>query len=136
MHKKYIFNALAIQRALTVANAGNKIMETSAPFEYTGDESLRQPIGAALGRVVDPEVAMSIVDVGLVYRVAVDDATVHVLMTMTSAACPAADAIVEDVEAELTRVLPPRYSVEVELCWEPAWTPERMSERAKRFMRW
>ena len=50
---------------------------------------------AALRRVVDPEVAMNIVDVGLVYGVTVEAERVHVRVTMTSAACPVADVIIE-----------------------------------------
>jgi len=106
------------------------------PFPYDGPEALRQPIVAALTRVVDPEVALSIVDVGLVYGVAVTDATLHVRLTMTSAACPVADEILEEVEVELDRVAPAALRIEVELVWEPPWTADRMSERAKRFMAW
>jgi metal-sulfur cluster biosynthetic enzyme len=107
-----------------------------APFPYRGDESLRAPITNALTRVVDPEVAMSIVDVGLIYGVTAEDGKVHVRMTMTSAACPVTDVILGEVETELDRALPPDWLIEVELCWEPTWTPERMSERARRFMQW
>ena len=106
------------------------------PFPYEGPEQLRQPIVAALTRVVDPEVALSIVDVGLVYGVTVTDDTLHVLLTMTSAACPVADEILEEVETELDRAAPAALRIEVELVWEPPWTADRMSERAKRFMAW
>ena len=84
-----------------------------SPYAYAGPEALRQPIEAALRRVVDPEVAMSIVDLGLVYGVAVGD-----------------------VEAELDRVVPPQMTMHVDLVREPAWTPDRMSERARSFMGW
>jgi len=57
-----------------------------SPYAYAGPDALRQPIETALRRVVDPEVAMSIVDVGLVYGVSVGDDRVNVVMTMTSAA--------------------------------------------------
>src|SRR6516164_5612311 len=57
------------------------------PYAYAGPETLRAPILAALRRVVDPEVAMTIVDVGLVYGVTVEAGRIHVLLTMTSAAC-------------------------------------------------
>lgn len=105
-------------------------------FEFEGDEGLRAPITEALRRVVDPEVALSIVDVGLVYRVRVDGEGAHVLMTMTSAACPVTDVIVEDVQNELDRVLPAALPLEVEITFDPPWTPERMSQSARRFMRW
>lgn len=106
------------------------------PYDYEGPDTLRQPIDDALRRVVDPEVAMNIVDVGLVYGVAVGDDLVHVRMTMTSAACPVIDVILGDAESELDRVVPPQMKIRVELVWEPAWTTDRMSARAKAFMGW
>ena len=107
-----------------------------APYPYVGPDELREPIEQALRRVVDPEVAMTIVDVGLVYGVGVSDQTVSVTKTMTLAACPVADVIVEDVESELNRVVPEDLKIHVELVWQPAWTAERMSARAKGFMGW
>lgn len=107
-----------------------------SPFPYEGPEDLHGPILDALMRVVDPEVAMSVVDVGLVYGVAVDEEKIHVRMTMTSAACPVTDVILDEARDELERIAPPGLAVEVELVWEPAWTPERMSGRGKRFMGW
>lgn len=111
-------------------------MQSKAPFPYDGPEALRQPIADALTRVVDPEVAMSIVDVGLVYGVTVTDGKLHVLLTMTSAACPVAGLIVDEVEAELDGIVPPELLIEVELVWAPPWSPDRMSERSRRFMGW
>ena len=107
-----------------------------SPYPYSGPPGLKKPIEDALHRVVDPEVAMTIVDVGLVYGVTVTNDRLHILLTMTSAACPVADLIVDDVGAELDRVAPGDMSLDVELVWEPAWTPERMSARAKAFMGW
>jgi metal-sulfur cluster biosynthetic enzyme len=109
---------------------------SDSPYAYAGPEALRLPIEAALCQVVDPEVAMTIVDVGLIHGVDVSEDAVNVVMTMTSAACPVTDVIVGDVEAELDRVVPPRLTIHVELVWEPAWTPDRMSERARSFMGW
>lgn len=106
----------------------------NAPFPYAGPPELQQPIIDALTRVVDPELALSIVDVGLVYGVQLGDDTAHVRLTMTSVACPVVDLIIEEAETELDRVLPAQYTIHLELCWEPVWSPERMSERAQRFM--
>jgi metal-sulfur cluster biosynthetic enzyme len=116
--------------------ASDDPLEAKAPYPYEGPESLRQPILDALTRVVDPEVAMSIVDVGLIYGVTVNEEKVHVLLTMTSAACPVTDVIKEEVETELDRLAPPELLVHVELVWDPPWTMDRMSERARRFMGW
>lgn len=110
--------------------------DAAPPYPYAGPEALREPVLAALHRVVDPEVAMTIVDVGLVYGVTLTPARAHVLLTMTSAACPVADVIVDDVIAELEQVLPAAMAVEVEMVWEPPWSTERMSARAKAFMGW
>ena len=79
---------------------------------------------------------MSIVDVGLVYGVEVTEELVHVLLTMTSAACPVANVILEGAEAELDCVIPADRKIHLELVWKPPWTPDRMSARAKAFMGW
>ena len=70
-------------------------------FPYTGPESLRTSIEAALLRVVDPEVAMTIVDVGLIYGVHVMPGHWHVTMTMTSPACPVTDLLLEEVAVSI-----------------------------------
>lgn len=110
--------------------------QTTEPYPYAGPVELRSPIETALRRVVDPEVAMSIVDVGLVYGVQVDARQVRVLVTMTSAACPVVDVIIDDIWAELSRVVPESLTLDVELVWEPPWMPARMSDSAKRIMGW
>jgi len=104
------------------------------PFE--GPEALREPVDAALRSVVDPEVALNIVDVGLVVGVRCAHDRVDVEVTMTSAACPASDVIVGDIEDALDTRLPAGWRIHVERVWEPAWTPDRMSTRAKAFMGW
>lgn len=105
-------------------------------FPYSGPDSLRPTIEAALLRVVDPEVAMTIVDVGLIYGVGIQPGRWHVAMTMTSPACPVTDMLLEEVQDQLERIAPSGTEVEVELVWEPAWTTDRMSARAKAFMGW
>jgi len=109
---------------------------SSEPFPYDGPEELQQPIVAALSRVVDPEVAMNVVDVGLIYGVTVADGKLHALVTMTSAACPVTELLIEEMETELDRDMPPELLIHVELVWEPPWTTERMSASARRFMGW
>lgn len=104
------------------------------PYPYTGPESLRQPILRALSGVVDPELALDIVDIGLVYGVDVDDERVHVRVTMTTAACPVTEVILQDVEDALDRAVPGERRIVVQLVWEPPWTVDRVSERARRFL--
>jgi len=106
------------------------------PIAYEGPQQLRLPIERALRRVVDPEVALSIVDVGLVYGVTVQGEQVSLRLTMTSAACPVTDVIMSDIEHELDAVLPPEFRVQTQLVWEPPWSTERLSASAKAFMGW
>jgi metal-sulfur cluster biosynthetic enzyme len=110
--------------------------DAEPPYPYEGPEALRGPIERALRQVVDPEVALSIVDVGLVVGVTVTDERLHVRLTMTSAACPVTDVIIGDVEAELDHVAPPDLQITTELVWEPPWTTDNMSAGAKAFMGW
>ena len=105
-------------------------------FPYTGPPELLPIVVQALESVVDPEVAMNIVDVGLVYGVKVADGRLDVDLTMTSAACPVTDLILEDVEDALDQALPPELKIHVELVWEPPWTQQRLSAKARSFMGW
>ena len=107
-------------------------MKFDLPFPYCGDAERGQAIAAALGRVVDPEMSLGIVDLGLVYGVDARDGAVRVRLTMTSAACPVTDLIVDEVVDELRAALGDGCEVDVDVVWEPPWSPERMSARARR----
>jgi metal-sulfur cluster biosynthetic enzyme len=118
------------------ALAARDRIESGDPYPFAGPAELQPLIERALRRVTDPEIAMSIVDVGLVYGVEADERQVRVLVTMTSAACPVVEVIIDDIWHELSRVLPESLAIDVELVWEPPWMPARMSDRAKRIMGW
>jgi metal-sulfur cluster biosynthetic enzyme len=90
----------------------------------------------ALRTVLDPEVGESIVDLGLVYRVACGEGSVRVDMTMTSPACPAGTAMAEEAEQAIRAACPEAEDVRVELVYDPPWTPERMSEAARKRFGW
>ena len=96
------------------------------------DEAVRE----ALRGVDDPEAGMNIVDLGLVYGIEVADGAIAIDLTMTSAACPMADLIVDEVRAAAANVAPPGASVDVRLVWDPPWTPDRMSGVAKDHFGW
>jgi metal-sulfur cluster biosynthetic enzyme len=88
----------------------------------------------ALRAVKDPELNLNIIDIGLVYDVAVsDEGHVHVKMTLTSPGCPAGAEIMEDARRVVTE-LDGVTGVEIELVWDPYWTPERMDPRVKAFL--
>jgi metal-sulfur cluster biosynthetic enzyme len=111
-------------------------MQTQTPFSYDGPEALYRPIVDALMQVMDPEFALSVVDVGLIYGVTITEDKCQVRMTMTSAACPLANLIVEDIQEQLGRIAPAQFPIDVQLLWEPPWTAARLSEHAKRFLGW
>jgi len=90
----------------------------------------------ALRSVDDPEAGMNIVDLGLVYGIETGADGVHVDLTMTSAACPMAEMIVEQVQDAIAAVLPPDTPVEVALVWDPPWTPDKMTGIAKEHFGW
>jgi metal-sulfur cluster biosynthetic enzyme len=95
-----------------------------------------EEIREALRAVEDPEAGMSIVDLGLVYGVEVAPSRIHVRMTMTSPACPVAPYIVEEVVAAIRAAAADVSDVDVELVWDPPWTPERMSASARSRFGW
>jgi metal-sulfur cluster biosynthetic enzyme len=84
----------------------------------------------ALRQVEDPELGMDIVDLGLLYDVEIHGAKVKVIHSLTSMGCPAGPMIQEDIHRVASEV-PGVENVEVELTWDPPWTPEKMSEDAK-----
>ena len=93
-------------------------------------------VRAALASVEDPEAGMNIVDLGLVYSIAAEPRRVRVSMTMTSPACPVAPYLVDEATAAIRAVAPEGTDVEVELVWEPPWTPDLMSAEAKSRFGW
>lgn len=99
------------------------------------EPELRSRALAALHDVIDPELALDVVDLGLVYRLEVRGGTVELDLTMTSPACPLGDQIVHDAEERLG-ALDGVDAVDVRLVWDPPWSPERMSPAARRAMGW
>ena len=73
---------------------------------------------------------MDIVDLGLMYDVEIEDGNVKVLHTLTSMGCPVGPMIQQQID-EVVRALPGVSDVDVELTWDPPWSPDKMSEDAK-----
>jgi metal-sulfur cluster biosynthetic enzyme len=84
----------------------------------------------ALRQVEDPELGMDIVELGLMYDVEVEGPKIKITHTLTSMGCPVGPMIQEDIHRYASEV-PGVEEVEVELTWDPPWTPERMSDDAK-----
>ena len=85
----------------------------------------------ALRTVYDPEIPVDIYELGLIYAVDVEDGgKVDIRMTLTTPMCPAAEMLPPEVETK-AREVPGVSSVQLDLVWDPPWSPERMSEAAK-----
>ncbi|MET3696281.1 metal-sulfur cluster biosynthetic enzyme [Bacillus oleivorans] len=95
------------------------------------DQELKDSIYAALEQVIDPEIGMDIVNLGLVYNVELDEnGTLEVEMTLTSMGCPLAGTIVDQVKTAVAD-LPEVKDSQVNIVWNPPWTKDRMSRYAK-----
>jgi len=90
----------------------------------------RDDVIEALRQVEDPELGMDIVDLGLLYDVEVNGPKVKVIHSLTSMGCPVGPMIQEDIH-RVASELPGVGEVEVELTWDPPWTPDKMSDDAK-----
>jgi metal-sulfur cluster biosynthetic enzyme len=113
-------------------------MEPTNPSPAPAPASAAPPspdtVRKALRAVKDPELNLNIIDIGLVYDVEVPESgEVLVKMTLTSPGCPAGGEIIEDVK-RVASDLEGVKSAEVELVWDPYWTPERMDPRVRAFL--
>lgn len=90
----------------------------------------KESVMAVLTNVLDPELGVSIVDLGLVYDVQVADGDVAVKMTMTAPGCPMHSFMTQGAQKEIEKMEGVK-SVKVELVWDPPWTPDKMSRALK-----
>ena len=119
-------SAVAIEPE-TAANQSDK-----PPLTASVDDRVRD----LLRQVIDPEVGVNIVDLGLVYRIDANASGVRVEMTMTSPACPLGEMIVDEARAVLIAGLPGSGEPDISLVWNPTWEPSMMSQRAKESLGW
>jgi metal-sulfur cluster biosynthetic enzyme len=97
---------------------------------YTEPVASRNDVLEALRQVEDPELGMDVVDLGLVYDVEVEGPKVKVIYSLTSMGCPAGPLIAGDMD-RVAREVPGVEEVDLELVFDPPWTPDKMSEDAK-----
>jgi len=104
----------------------------SEATEQLTPEELMDRIVGALRSCFDPEIPVNIYDLGLIYAVDLDAETsrVDIRMTLTSPACPVAGSLPGEVQNKVKEV-PGVSDANVELVWDPPWSPERMSEDAR-----
>ncbi len=84
----------------------------------------------ALHLVIDPEIGINIVDLGLIYNLDIQNDSIVVTMTLTTPGCPMYSSMAEGVERAIKHI-DPNVSSEVNLVWEPRWTPDMMTDYAK-----
>ncbi len=92
-----------------------------------------EQVRKALRQVRYPEINLNIIDLGLVYDIEVNDGNVDIKMTLTSPGCPAGPEILTQAE-EVVRGLEGVKHVNIDLVWEPYWTPERIDPKIRAFM--
>lgn len=100
---------------------------TSAPNLFMTEEM----VYAALEEVIDPELGLNIVDLGLIYDVVIEDGRIGITMTLTTPGCPLHASFKSEIEATLWRAFPDLEDVTVELVWTPPWTPEKISPEGR-----
>lgn len=111
------------------ATAAPTAPPTSAP---SGEHAeLERLITENLKQIYDPEIPMNIVDLGLIYGFEWTGDAVTLKMTLTAPGCPVAGILAEEIKMAIEKV-PHVKAATVELIWDPPWTPERMSDFAKR----
>ncbi|GIW28409.1 MAG: metal-sulfur cluster biosynthetic enzyme [Meiothermus sp.] len=106
-----------------------------ASLDQVAAPSLEAQAWEVLQQVYDPELALDVVNLGLIYELRVEPPQAYVRMTLTTRGCPLHDAIKGGVEAAL-RALPGIRQVQVELTWDPPWSPARLSPEARLVLGW
>ncbi len=90
----------------------------------------KERITDILRTVIDPEIGINIVDLGLVYEINISDNLIDITMTLTTPGCPMHGSITDWVKRIIEMTIP-NVGVNVNLVWEPKWTPDKMSDEAK-----
>lgn len=106
------------------------LAQKPASVAAEGDEALQEAIIEALKEIYDPEIPVNIYDLGLIYNVEVNDGHALVTMTLTTPHCPVAESMPSEVELRVGAV-PGVGDAEVNLVWDPPWSPGNMTDEAR-----
>lgn len=124
------------KRRLPSRSAAGEIQDVSESSEpHTGEESppTADQVKLALRRVKDPELGLNIIDLGLVYDIAVEGHDVRVDMSLTSPACPSGPQLMGDAE-QAVRNVPGVANATINLVWSPMWSPDRIEPRVRAYL--
>lgn len=93
----------------------------------------KEDVIEVLKTVIDPEIGLDVINLGLVYELRVEDDNVYVKMTMTTPGCPLTSWILADAENKIKQI-PNVKDVQIELVWDPPWSVDRISEEARKLL--
>ena len=93
-------------------------------------------VRAAIREVIDPELGVNVVDLGLIYGIDVNGGVVRVRMTLTTPSCPLHQSLGTAIAKAVALGVPGVERAEVELVWDPPWSPERITEEGRRALGW
>ncbi len=132
-NEKQLLSAMGLAEEAPVAQElQNYVARAGKPLPAGEKIASEQDIVEALKTVSDPEIMVNVYDMGLVYKIDIDkdNGNVHIDMTVTAPTCPVAGVLPQQA-ADAVSLVEGTGEVEVKIVWEPAWTPERMSDEAK-----
>jgi metal-sulfur cluster biosynthetic enzyme len=122
--------APSAETAEAVESAVENVAEQN---DASGTPPTSDQVKLALRKVKDPELNLNIIDLGLVYEISVDGSEVLIDMTLTSPGCPAGPQIMGDVE-RVVKAMPGVTAVNINLVWQPFWSPEKIEPRVRAYM--
>ncbi len=108
---------------------------SGSPQNWLNGEVDRPTVASLLQQVIDPEIGVNIVDLGLIYGIEFGEGTTKVTMSLTTPGCPLSGYMEDNIQQVLWGV-PGVGTVDLDIIWEPAWDPSFMSTRAKRELGW
>lgn len=127
-------DAAAAANAPAHGAGGDAVVPADGAPNTSADASVStDQVKLALRRVKDPELNLNILDLGLVYDIAVDGKDVSIDMSLTSPGCPSGPEIMGDAERQL-KMIEGVGNVAVNLVWSPPWTPERIEPRVRAYL--
>ncbi len=114
--------------------------ETTGDVKLEGDKEIIERVVKALKEVYDPEIPVNVYDLGLIYEVKVENGDsgkplIKVKMTLTAIGCPVSVALPAYVEEAVRDAVPEARDVEVEVVFDPPWTPERVTEEGRELLK-
>lgn len=121
---------------LQMASLANFTLTMERAISMQSEMPSEKDVRNILHNVIDPEVGINIVDLGLVYGVEISGNKLHIDLTMTTPACPMGDMILDDARQALAGLLPANAEIDINLVWEPPWSPDKMSEQAREHFGW